>query len=117
MGVEIKRHFFVEHSEVMTDLAKTGFWPTTFVSKPSPELPLHWHDVEVHTYVASGSTYLIDGESGERLTVSAGDKIVIPAGVVHAEGEVTEPVVYIVALPEASNLEPLYKMNDPAERS
>jgi len=113
MALDVRRKFFKNRSQVMNDLAKTGLWPTTFVSPESPELPLHWHDVEVHTYVLEGSTYMVDGETGEQVPVEAGDKIVLPAGTLHAEGIVDERVVYIVALPEASNLEPLYRMHPP----
>ena len=99
MALDIRKHFFETRSEVMHDLAKTGFWPTTFVSPESPELPIHWHDVEVHTYVLEGETYVVDGETGEPIPVGAGDKLVLPAGTLHAEGVVAERVVYIVALP------------------
>ena len=113
MALEIRKDFFENRQEVLKDLMQTGFWPTTFVSGESPELPLHWHEVEVHTYVLEGETYIVDGESGERLPVTAGDKIVIPTGTLHAEGIVESRVVYIVALPEATNLEPLYDMKQP----
>jgi quercetin dioxygenase-like cupin family protein len=117
MALEVRKAFFSDRVDVMRDLGATGFWPTTFVSLESAELPVHWHDVEVHTYVMEGETYIVDGETGERHSVEAGDKIVIPTGVLHAEGVVESRVVYIVALPEASNLEPLYRMLDPSERA
>ena len=115
MALDVRKGFFETRADVMRDLADTGFWPTTLVSPETPELPLHWHDVEVHTYVLEGETYLVDGGSGEKLPVRAGDKISIAPGVVHAEGVVEARVVYIVALPEASNLEPLYRMHDPKD--
>ena len=115
MALDVRKGFFETRADVMRDLADTGFWPTTLVSPETPELPLHWHDVEVHTYVLEGSTYLVDGETGEQVPVAAGDKIVLPPGTVHAEGVVDGRVVYIVALPEASNLEPLYRMHSPEE--
>ena len=40
----------------------------------------------------------------------------LPAGTLHAEGVVAERMVYIVALPRPSNLEPVLQMRDPAER-
>ena len=36
-----------------------------------------------------GQGYILDGD-GNRLCLNAGDKLVIPAGAVHAEGEVKE---------------------------
>lgn len=113
MTLDIQKKFFLTRDDIMRDLLVTGFWPTTFVSGESPELPVHYHDTEVHTYVVEGETYMVDGESGEQHPVSAGDKIVLRPGVLHAEGVVKDRVVYILALPEASNLEPLYRMIEP----
>lgn len=36
VGIEIQKHFFEDRADVLDDL--TGFWPTTFVSGPSPGL-------------------------------------------------------------------------------
>ena len=66
-------------------------------------------------YVKPYKTYMVDGETGEKHSVTAGDKIVLPPGVFHAEGVVKDRVVYILALPEASNLEPLYRMIEPEQ--
>jgi len=44
-----------------------------------------------------------------------GDKLVIPAGAIHAEGEVTERMVYIVGLPVAANLFETLTLLDPAD--
>ena len=97
------------------DLRRTGFWPTTFVSETSPELPVHWHETEVHGYVLEGETYLVDGETGDHVPFGVGDKLVLPARTLHAEGEVKGRMVYIVAMPEPSNLEPLLKLRKPEE--
>ena len=101
MGVELSKQFFKEREQVFDDIKRTGFWPTTFVSGPSPGLEMHWHSEEVHAYVMEGETSFLDGESGERHEISAGDKLVIPARTLHAEGEIRDRVVYIVALPKA----------------
>ncbi len=47
-----------------------------------------------------GETDFLDAKSGMRTQVKAGDKIVIPAKALHAEGAVKERVVYILALPK-----------------
>ncbi len=111
--LEIHKGFFTDRSEVMEDLKATGFWPTTFVSAPSPALPVHWHDVDINGYVISGSSWIIDGESGEKLALEAGDKLVIPSGTLHAEGEVTEEVIYIVATSRPGQLLELLEMKPP----
>lgn len=93
--MKVHKSFFSTREEVLEDMKKTGHWPTTYVSEASPELPLHWHDLDVTGYVMSGSTYVLD-ENGERVELETGDKLEIPAGGLHAEGEVTDSVTYIV---------------------
>ncbi len=115
MPLDIRKNFFETKNDVLEDIRRTGFWPTTFVSNESPELPVHWHEEEVHGYVLEGETYLVDGETGERLPFGVGDKLVLPAGTLHAEGEVKQRMVYIVAMREPSNLEVLLRMRDPSE--
>ena len=100
MAIRILKRFFETTDQVLDDIKRTGFWPTTLIAPASPELPLHWHDCEVHTYVIAGSTWTLDGVTGERVAMEPGDKLVIPAGVLHAEGDTPAPVTYIVALPE-----------------
>ena len=78
------------------------------------ELPLHWHDVDNCGYVLEGSSYVLDAD-GNHIPLSAGDKLVLPAGAVHAEGKVTERMVYIVGISRAANLfDALLPLRDPA---
>lgn len=120
MGVRIIRNFFETRAEVMQDLAKTGFWPTTFVSPPAPTLPLHWHDLDVESYLVEGQSWVLDGESGERLDARPGDKIVVPRGTLHAEGENDQPATYIVALEKPWSLAQALELippDDPRRRA
>mgnify|MGYP001823743250 CR=1 FL=1 len=94
---------FSTKEEVLDDIKALDLWPTTYVSERMEELPLHWHDVDNCGYVLEGSSYVLN-EKGERVPLGPGDKLVLPAGAVHAEGEVTERMVYIVGLPVAENL-------------
>ena len=93
----VDHNYFNDQAEVMADIAKTGFWPTTYVSEASPELPVHYHDQDIIGYVMSGSSYVLN-EDGERVDISAGDRLNIPKGAWHAEGEVTDTVTYIVTI-------------------
>lgn len=95
--LNVEKGYFASKDEVMEDIRKTGFWPTTYISGKSPELPLHWHDGDIVGYVLEGETYLLD-ENSERIPLTAGDRLDIPAGAIHAEGEVTDQVVYIVTM-------------------
>jgi uncharacterized cupin superfamily protein len=96
----IEKNYFNTQSEVMEDIRDTGYWPTTFISNKSPELPVHYHDHDIIGYVMEGETYLLD-EDENKIPIGAGDRLVIPKGAWHAEGEVTERVVYITTFREA----------------
>ena len=112
--MRVIHNFFTSKSEVLADIDKLDFWPTVYVSDRMEELPLHWHDVDNCGYVMEGKSYVLN-ESGERIELLAGDKLVIPAGAIHAEGEVTERMVYIVGLGVDENLFDKLTLLDPAE--
>ena len=84
---------------MLLDIAETGYWPSTYVSQPTPPPELHWHQYEAHGYVMDGTTWIMDGVTGDRLTVERGDKLVIPAGALHIEGEAEAAVTYVIAIP------------------
>jgi len=93
----VEKAYFSSRAEVMEDIRDSGYWPTTFVSDKSPELPIHYHDHDIIGYVMEGETYLLD-EDAQRVPIGPGDRLVIPKGAWHAEGEVEQRVVYIVTL-------------------
>lgn len=95
----VEADYFNNREDVMADIAKTGYWPTTYVSDASPELPLHYHDCDIIGYVIEGSTYLLD-EDGKQVTIGPGARLTIPRGAWHAEGAVTDQVTYIVTISE-----------------
>lgn len=115
MSVRFHHKFFSSLSEVMEDVKQNGTWPTTFVSPPSPGLDPHWHSEEVHAYIMEGETDFLDVETGVRTNVAAGDKVIVPARTLHAEGAVKDKVVYVLALPEALGPEAFLKMRDAIE--
>lgn len=96
----IDKNYFTTRSEVMDDVRDSGYWPTTYISNKSPELPVHYHDHDIIGYVIEGETYVLD-EDEQRVPLGPGDRLVIPKGAWHAEGEVTERVIYIVSLRDA----------------
>ena len=93
----VEKGYFETHAQVMEDIRDTGYWPTTFFSDPLPELPVHHHDHDIIGYVMAGETYLLD-EDERRIPIGPGDRLVIPKGAWHAEGEVTERMTYIVTV-------------------
>ena len=56
MGLEVLKGYFEKREEVLDDIKASGFWPSTFVSGPSPGIEVHWHDLDVHAYVMEGTT-------------------------------------------------------------
>ncbi len=94
---------FATKADVLDEIKRLDLWPTTYVSERMAELPVHFHDVDNHGFVVEGTSYVLD-EHGERVSLGPGDKLEIPAGALHAEGEVTERMVYIVGIPVAENL-------------
>ena len=111
--MQVINNFFTTKEEVLDDIKKLDLWPTVYVSERMEELPLHWHEVDNCGYVMEGSSYVLN-EKGERVSLKAGDQLHIPAGAVHAEGEVTEKMVYIVGISEPGNLiEKLLPLQDP----
>lgn len=101
--LQVVHNFHSTKAEVFDDLKRLDLWPTTYVSERMEELPPHWHDVDNVGYVLEGSSYVVN-ERGERVPLGAGDKLILPAGAVHAEGEVTDRMVYIVGISKAENL-------------
>ena len=101
MALRVESGFFDSREQVLDDIAKNGTWPTTFISGPSEGLPVHWHSEDVEAYIMEGETDFYDAETDSRTPAKAGDKIVVPARTLHAEGVVKDRVVYIIALPVA----------------
>ena len=112
--MQVIHNAFSTKDEVFEDLKRLDLWPTTYVSERMQELPLHWHDVDNCGYVLEGSSYVLN-EHGERFPLGPGDKLVLPAGAIHAEGEVTERMVYIVGISEPANLLERLSLLKPAD--
>lgn len=115
MALIFHREFFGTTGDVLDDVKRNGTWPTTFVSGPSEGLPVHWHAEEVHAYIVEGETDFLDGDTGARTSVGPGDKVVVPARALHAEGAVQTKVVYILALPGPLPPEEFLRMHSPEE--
>ena len=95
----VDTNYFTTQAQVMEDIAKTGFWPTTYVSGTSPELPVHYHDYDIIGYLIEGEGYLLD-EDENRIDIGPGTRLNIPKGAWHAEGAVDHQMTYIVTVSE-----------------
>ena len=117
MPLTVHRNFFSGRNEALEDIKKSGFWPASFVAGASPGLEVHWHTEDVHAYIVEGDTWFLDGDTGVRHTVATGDKIVIPTGTLHAEGEILDQVIYYIGLSKPVEPENFLKLRPPEERT
>lgn len=99
-GIQVFPGFFSHTAEVFNDLARTGFWPLTLVTKGGETQPPHHHDTDSHAYIVEGNVVVTDLATNIDHCLGAGDKISIPAGSRHVEKETTGKVVYIIAIPK-----------------
>ena len=112
--MRVIHNFFKTKDEVLDDIKKLDLWPSVYVSDRMDELPLHWHDIDNCGYVMQGNSYVLN-EKGERISLSPGDKLHIPAGALHAEGKVEEKMIYIVGISEPGNLIEQLSLLDPKD--
>ncbi|PHR60433.1 MAG: hypothetical protein COA43_06885 [Robiginitomaculum sp.] len=113
MALEYYPQYFKNLEDVLDDVKTNKTWPTTFVSGPSDGLHTHWHSDDIHVYILEGETDILEESTGKRTPVRAGDKIIVPAKTLHAEGSVKDRVVYILALPKPVLPEDFLAMHDP----
>ena len=112
--MKVIHNFFKTKDEVLDDIKKLDLWPSVYVSDRMDELPPHWHDIDNCGYVMQGRSYVLN-EEGERISLSPGDKLHIPAGAIHAEGKVEEEMIYIVGISEPGNLLEKLSLLDPKD--
>ena len=112
--MRVIHNFFKTKDEVLDDIKKHDLWPSVYVSDRMDELPPHWHDIDNCGYVMQGKSYVLN-EKGERISLSPGDKLHIPAGAIHAEGKVEEEMIYIVGNSEPGNLLEKLSLLDPKD--
>ena len=73
-----------------------------------------WRNVPEIIYDGNSDPQYLN-EKGEKVELNPGDKLHIPAGAIHAEGEVEERMVYIVGISEPANLLEKLTLLDPKE--
>lgn len=113
MTLSIKKAAFDGLADVLKDMIDRELWPTTYLSGEAPAAELHWHEHDVHVYVMKGQTYFVEGTTGTKHPVMAGDKVVVPAKTLHAEGSVEDEVIYLIGLPTPVPPGDFLAMRDP----
>jgi gentisate 1,2-dioxygenase len=114
MSLIINRRHFDGLNGALEDLRERNLYPTTYATDHATAANLHWHTEEVLAYLVKGKTYFLDSE-GDEHQLEAGDLITVPAGTVHAEGDINEPVVMLIGLVEAVPMDQFLAQRDPSE--
>ena len=68
----------------MTEIAKDGYWPISWVDKPGATYAPHRHCDDETLYIVSGSMEFHDLTTGELHLLKSGDKLTLPARTPHA---------------------------------
>lgn len=98
----------------LEDITAKGLFPTTYATDHATAADLHWHGEEVQVYLIQGKTYFLDADGLEH-RAEAGDLVTVPAGTLHAEGDINEPVVMLIGLKDALPVEQYLLKHDPTE--
>ena len=98
----------------LEDIADRGLFPTTYATDHATAGDLHWHSEDVLAYLVTGKTWFLDAD-GQKHPLVAGDLVTVPAETLHAEGEITEPVVMLIGLKVALPMDQFLLQRDPAE--
>jgi gentisate 1,2-dioxygenase len=114
MSLIIEKGYFDGLNGALTDIRNRSLFPTTYASDHATAADLHWHTEEVLAYLVRGKTYFVDAE-GQEHHIEPGDLVTVPARVLHAEGDIKEPVVMLLGLKEALPMDRFLLPRDPSE--
>lgn len=113
MALKIQRCSFSELAGAMKDLTALKLWPTTYCTSQATAAEPHWHSEDVHGYVVGGNFNILDTD-GQRFDLVPGDKFVVPARTLHAEGAIDSPVTLIIGMTEALSQDRFLLPRDPS---
>lgn len=100
MNITVQENAFSDLQGALSLIQSRALWPTTYTTNEATAAELHWHSENIFGFVISGDFYLLD-DTGKRLEANAGASFMVPAGCLHAEGEINARVEIIIALEEA----------------
>lgn len=99
MSIQIQRNCFEGLAGAMGSLQASQLWPTTYCTDQATAAEPHWHSEDVHGYVVEGNFHLHDAD-GQKHDLVPGDKFLVPAKTLHAEGEINSQVTLIIGISE-----------------
>ena len=102
----------IDKDRIAEEVEREGFDPVCITDPPARVYSSH-HHAETKRLVFLGGT--MEVTVGDRTyDCKPGDKLIIPAGALHAEGQVQDPVTYIVTLRDPEPFLQALRMLDPA---
>ena len=114
MSLTVKKGHFDGLNGALENIKQQNLFPTTYATDHATAANLHWHNEDVFVYLVKGKTYFLDAD-GKEHPAEAGDLITVPAGTLHAEGAVSEPVIMLIGLVDAVPMDQFLVQRNPEE--
>ena len=76
--------YFSTRNEAMREIGADGWWPMAWIDKPGASYPAHFHKGAEALYMIDGDLEFTDLAAGATHSLKAGDKLILPARVVHS---------------------------------
>lgn len=106
---------FKDGSQGMEGAFSKHNWTNTWRGDVLEEHHYHGNTHEVLGVTRGNATLLVGGDEGDRLNVTAGDVLVLPAGTAHMKVESSDDFEVVGAYPEG--MQPDKRERDPEERN
>ena len=105
--------YFSTREEAILEICKHGWWPMAWMDKPAASYQAHFHVGDESLYMIDGVLEFTDQAAGITHVLRSGDKLLLPARVVHSVRSKTG-ATYILGL---SVLSPFDEHFIPVERA
>ena len=97
MKLQVSRCHFRHEREAIREIAEAGWRHDSWRDAPGDEYPPHTHDVDQRLYVVEGALELdVDGGT---IVLFPGDRLELPALMVHAAKAQDSGATYLIATP------------------
>jgi quercetin dioxygenase-like cupin family protein len=85
MPITVEHHCFEKEEEAIRALEASNLHVMVQDLPASEGTPLHWHDVDIHVYITSGTFRFQDPSTGDVHECVPGTRFHIPPGTLHIE--------------------------------
>jgi mannose-6-phosphate isomerase-like protein (cupin superfamily) len=112
MGLSVTEGCFVTEAEAIAALKRLDYYPATF-DVPATENDFHWHAFDSVFYILEGGLDITVRDTGETLSLKAGDRVEITGPVVHRERHDGYKAVFGISVDPSTLTMPLEKEPPP----